>query len=55
MIFLKEENAPVSKDELIQNHLQRWVRVKQKWIAQANKNDERFERSFQILTTIYNK
>lgn len=50
-----DEKPPVPRDELIRHHLQRWAKVKRKWIAQANKNEERFEPSFNILTTIYNK
>ncbi|GLV45052.1 Myb-interacting protein 40 [Carabus blaptoides fortunei] len=50
-----DDRPPVPRDELIRNHLQRWAKVKHKWIAQANKNEERFEPSFNILTTIYNK
>lgn len=53
--LFQDECPPVPKDELIRNHLERWTKVKQKWISQANKNEERFESSFQILTTIYNK
>ncbi|XP_068914854.1 protein lin-37 homolog isoform X2 [Tenebrio molitor] len=50
-----DECAPVPKDTLIRNHLQRWVKVKKKWIETAAKNEERYHMSTQILQTVYNK
>ncbi|XP_044252854.1 protein lin-37 homolog [Tribolium madens] len=50
-----DECPPVPKDILIRNHLQRWVKVKKKWIETAVKNEERYHMSTQILQTIYNK
>ncbi|XP_066137603.1 protein lin-37 homolog [Euwallacea fornicatus] len=50
-----EECPPTEKNTLIRNHLQRWVKVKKKWIEASAKNEERFESSFKTLQTIYNK
>ncbi|XP_066257689.1 protein lin-37 homolog isoform X2 [Euwallacea similis] len=50
-----EECPPTDKNTLIRNHLQRWVKVKKKWIEASAKNEERFESSFKTLQTIYNK
>ncbi|KAK4874849.1 hypothetical protein RN001_014209 [Aquatica leii] len=50
-----DEKPPVPRDVLIRNHLQRWVGVKRKWIETAQKNEERYVRSMQILQAIYNK
>ncbi|KAF7278764.1 myb-interacting protein 40 [Rhynchophorus ferrugineus] len=50
-----EESPPVDKNTLIRNHLQRWVKVKKKWIESAIKNEERYSNSFHILQKIYNK
>ncbi|KAF5289792.1 hypothetical protein FQA39_LY03709 [Lamprigera yunnana] len=50
-----DEKPPVSRDTLIRNHLQRWVNVKRKWIQNAQKNEDRYCRSMQILQAIYNK
>ncbi|CAG9759522.1 unnamed protein product [Ceutorhynchus assimilis] len=50
-----DECAPVDKNVLIRNHLQRWAKVKKKWIETENKNSERFQRSSEILQEVYNK
>ncbi|ENN76563.1 protein lin-37 homolog [Dendroctonus ponderosae] len=50
-----DECPPVDKNILIRNHLQRWVKVKKKWIAAAENNEERYAYSFNILQNIYNK
>jgi len=50
-----DEKPPVPRDVLIRNHLQRWVNVKKKWISTAQKNEDRYTRSTQILQAIYNK
>lgn len=50
-----ERNPPVPRQQLIKDHLERWTAVKRKWIQQANKNEDRFQPSFEILQTIYNK
>lgn len=53
--FNYDEKPPVPKDALIRNHLQRWVNVKKKWVSMAQKNEERYAKSTQILQAIYNK
>ncbi|KAF5295162.1 hypothetical protein FQR65_LT10550 [Abscondita terminalis] len=50
-----DEKPPVPRDVLIRNHLQRWVNVKRKWIETAQKNEDRYFNSMQILQAIYNK
>jgi len=50
-----DEKPAVPRDVLIRNHLQRWVNVKKRWIATAQKNEDRYNRSTQILQAIYNK
>ncbi|KAJ8949328.1 hypothetical protein NQ314_008248 [Rhamnusium bicolor] len=55
-INLNYDECPVvEKNELICGHLQRWVKVKKKWIATAAKNEERYTRSTHVLQAIYNK
>ncbi|XP_030764115.1 protein lin-37 homolog [Sitophilus oryzae] len=50
-----EEVSPADKNTLIRNHLQRWVKIKKKWIESAVKNEERYSKSFHVLQSIYNK
>lgn len=50
-----DECPPVDKNTLIRDHLQRWVKVKKKWIETSAKNEERYQRSLNVLQTIYNK
>ncbi|XP_050309375.1 protein lin-37 homolog [Anthonomus grandis grandis] len=49
------ECPPVDKNILIRNHLQRWVKVKQKWKETSAKNEERYDISFEVLESIYDK
>ncbi|KAB0793477.1 hypothetical protein PPYR_13099 [Photinus pyralis] len=53
--FNYEDKSPLSRDILIPTHLRRWRSVKKKWISTAQKNESRYEKSMQILQTIYNK
>ncbi|CAH1106204.1 unnamed protein product [Psylliodes chrysocephalus] len=50
-----EECPPILKSSLLQMHMQRWTKVKKKWVNTAFQNELRYSRSTQILDTIYNK
>jgi len=50
-----DECPPVEKNTLIKDHLQRWVKVKKRWIKTVVHNEDRYLRSFNLLQTIYNK
>lgn len=40
---------------LLRAHLQRWVNIRKKWIAAAQKNEARYEKSGLILSAMYKK
>lgn len=45
----------MDKNILIRDHLERWAKVKRKWIATASQNENRYSASIQILNAIYNR
>nr|CAH7766929.1 unnamed protein product [Callosobruchus chinensis] len=49
-----EFEAP-EKEVLMQSHLERWAKVKRKWVQTAAKNEERYAKSTEILKAIYTK
>ncbi|CAH2015956.1 unnamed protein product [Acanthoscelides obtectus] len=48
-----DQCEPPEKEVLMQNHLERWSKVKKKWIETAAKNEERYSKSLEILKAIY--
>lgn len=45
----------MDKNILIRDHLERWAKVKRKWIEAASENESRYSSSIQILNAIYNR
>lgn len=53
--FNYDSESPLIKDMLLRAHLQRWVNIRKKWIAAAQQNEARYEKSGQILSAMYKK
>ncbi|CAH1397776.1 unnamed protein product [Nezara viridula] len=55
-INMQQEGVePPSKDEILQDNLAHWSKVRKSWMEASTRNDSRYRKSITILSAMYNK
>jgi hypothetical protein len=52
---MKSSDDLPTAEELLKNHLSKWVNVRRKWIEAAQANEARFAKSARILSNMYKR
>lgn len=53
--MMQEGVEPPSREDILQDNLQHWSKVRKSWMEASAKNDLRYEKSIRLLTAMYNK
>ena len=58
LIFLQGgfgPDGPPSREDLLNDHMERWYKVRKNWKAAAVKNEERYKESMSLLKEMFEK